>query len=740
MHIYYITGIYKANEVLICNEGDDGKFYLAADPSLVCYEEKHLILIGFDVVAIAIYYIGVPLFYFYLLFVLVRRAPMGVHDAKLNYNFGFVWGRFEEDVYWWELVDIIRKLGLVLVGQLVRTPMVQTIVGAILIGIVLAANFYFRPYKQEVYDFFDMFVSSIEMIIFMLGTLVITRPHVDENGQFGTFADGRAMFDDASVLEGTVLTLIPIVLISGLFAIVFDCKMIAHNRRANRVRDTKGVSLNETCFHIKHYDPALVYWAEEASEKQLALFRKVEKMLTNVSRDLALKSTESRRTTYGEQLTVHERVLNWLAERPAVGNTLKKYVSEMALAAVHDMKAAKKHDGIQLGYRADKVIGEVIRPATALWLAEMATQEEKEAVAALLSELGAYHEAKEKEKEAKERVPTLKRIPTSMQLVVPKTKGKNVWERAQKATLKKEKNDMHETLRLAELTEILDELCVSVNCEHIVLVPVTAAHKYVPLPRLIIESYEYNGGDQEKEKAAISARTDWKPEDQTVITPAGMCLEEGKAVLVDCFPLDTKRFPDASKKAGLLAISQLCVPVVAGKTNDAMDAFLATAEVSGTKAAAESGGATIIGILKCINKVAFSGTAAGVPFDPRIDVDLALSAARKLVDRSQSYGARRKAAVIMSRFGKGKADAAKPSRLADAITAIPAPSCSAVPPATMMVCEGARRSRGTAARPHGAWSYSLLRHHRPRRHRHRRCRRRYRRHCRSDSRVGHAPL
>lgn len=142
----YITGIFKANEILICTDGDDDKQYLVANPNLVCFEGTHLVLVGINFIAIMVYHVGVLTFYVYLLFHLVPKR--GLNDPKLNYNFGFVWNRFEPHCYWWELIDTVRKLGLVLVAQLVSVPAVQSIVGAFLVGIVIAANFYFRPYQK----------------------------------------------------------------------------------------------------------------------------------------------------------------------------------------------------------------------------------------------------------------------------------------------------------------------------------------------------------------------------------------------------------------------------------------------------------------------------------------------------------------------------------------------------------------------------------------------------------------
>ena len=43
MHVYYITGISKALEVLMCEGGEGGsKAYLAANPEMTCWEGAHM--------------------------------------------------------------------------------------------------------------------------------------------------------------------------------------------------------------------------------------------------------------------------------------------------------------------------------------------------------------------------------------------------------------------------------------------------------------------------------------------------------------------------------------------------------------------------------------------------------------------------------------------------------------------------------------------------------------------------
>ena len=153
MHMYYLTGVSKTIEMFKCTEGPDGETFLSASPALLCWEGEHSVLAAFNVFAFFVYLIATPIFYGYLLFVLVPKR--GLYDPKLNANFGFVWGRFEEKFYYWEAVEMIRKLGLCLVQVLVTDPIIQTNCAVVIVGILLVTNLMHRPYIKFRYECAD---------------------------------------------------------------------------------------------------------------------------------------------------------------------------------------------------------------------------------------------------------------------------------------------------------------------------------------------------------------------------------------------------------------------------------------------------------------------------------------------------------------------------------------------------------------------------------------------------------
>ena len=144
MHMYYITGVSKCIEMLSC-DGAPGEQYLVASPALRCWEGEHAYLVGLNIVAICIYFVLTPFMYVHVLFHLVPKY--GRHHPRVFSNFGFIYNRFEARVYWWEMVEMIRKVGLVLVLIFAPSAEAQSMGGLLCVSVVLLGHFYYRKWR-----------------------------------------------------------------------------------------------------------------------------------------------------------------------------------------------------------------------------------------------------------------------------------------------------------------------------------------------------------------------------------------------------------------------------------------------------------------------------------------------------------------------------------------------------------------------------------------------------------------
>jgi hypothetical protein len=188
LNIYYLTGVSKALVLLQCESAGDGsKPYLAADPTLPCWEGTHAKIMGLNVISLLLYVLLVPLGYAYILF---RRCPKeGLRSPRLYNVFGFLWGRFEDRCYWWEVAEItLRKLPLVIISIFVPGAIYKCMVGILLIGALMAFNYVKEPYTLYRHDLLDQMVSTAEVLLFLFGILAEYRAEGELAGS-GGFVD-----------------------------------------------------------------------------------------------------------------------------------------------------------------------------------------------------------------------------------------------------------------------------------------------------------------------------------------------------------------------------------------------------------------------------------------------------------------------------------------------------------------------------------------------------------------------
>ena len=105
----------RSFEMLSCRQG-----VLVAAPSIKCGQGIHIPLVVIDAFAILIYAIGIPAMYTYVLFVLLKRR--GYNHPRFSANFGFLYMRFERRYFWWEFVEMFRKVSMILI-QVCAPPM-----------------------------------------------------------------------------------------------------------------------------------------------------------------------------------------------------------------------------------------------------------------------------------------------------------------------------------------------------------------------------------------------------------------------------------------------------------------------------------------------------------------------------------------------------------------------------------------------------------------------------------------
>ena len=101
--------------------------------------------VGVTIVLGTWYTVGVISLYVLLLFRLLRKRGLG--DPRLKALFGFVYLRFEERFYWWELLETGRKMMLVIIKVFVDNSLLKVVVTAPVVLFGLITNLLYNPFK-----------------------------------------------------------------------------------------------------------------------------------------------------------------------------------------------------------------------------------------------------------------------------------------------------------------------------------------------------------------------------------------------------------------------------------------------------------------------------------------------------------------------------------------------------------------------------------------------------------------
>jgi hypothetical protein len=161
-----------------------GVWYLTADYRLRCDGEDYAFYSTVAALGILVYPIGTPLLYFTLLYrnrhKLHATGP-AVTSAACRKRFGFIYGRYEPEYYWWELVEMTRKL-LLTGGILFLAPgsVAQLACALVIAAYFMAAHIKCQPYAD---DDDDNLQVPLYALISMISSSLLSTPSDDDNLQ-----------------------------------------------------------------------------------------------------------------------------------------------------------------------------------------------------------------------------------------------------------------------------------------------------------------------------------------------------------------------------------------------------------------------------------------------------------------------------------------------------------------------------------------------------------------------------
>jgi len=149
---------------------DPKSAWLTQDVTIICGSDKHRAAKALAYVAMATYSVGLPVLYAVLLYT-ARHAIRGETESTvLSRSIAFLYTEYETSVYFWEIVEMLRRLLLVGVMVLFQGNMMQLTVGTLLAAVFFLFQMQANPYKANADDLLAATSSFCLVVVFLCAT------------------------------------------------------------------------------------------------------------------------------------------------------------------------------------------------------------------------------------------------------------------------------------------------------------------------------------------------------------------------------------------------------------------------------------------------------------------------------------------------------------------------------------------------------------------------------------------
>ena len=189
--------------------GDDGKYELISYPDITCdgSDMRWLGIMIFSFFSGIFFIIGVNSIYFCIL------KNIKTTDETMVRRYGFIFLRYVEDCYMWELVTNIRKIFTIIAGvALSRSGVGQVCMMLVVVIIMLALQYYFEPYEITRSNNLEK-----RLLLIQIGQLILTL-----------------IWEITGLNEDTMSGLMLFVLGCGIILVIIELALIIYDMKVER--------------------------------------------------------------------------------------------------------------------------------------------------------------------------------------------------------------------------------------------------------------------------------------------------------------------------------------------------------------------------------------------------------------------------------------------------------------------------------------------------------------------------
>eukprot|EP00164_Ancoracysta_twista_P005991 GFYU01008258.1.p1 GENE.GFYU01008258.1~~GFYU01008258.1.p1 ORF type:complete len:2339 (-),score=326.96 GFYU01008258.1:72-7088(-) len=186
LSITYVVIAKKTFEGLDCVTEADGRRFLDAQPNILCSvddDEDFAFLQPRALLMTFLLVMGIPLLFAVLLFTQVDMLAAESRKQML----GYLYGRFKLNVFWWELMILLRKLLLVLATVFfTRFPWFQVAAGMAVLFVSIIIHIWYQPYYSKLVNAVDFLLMVNNFMVMFSGLLFFNMK--EDSLQYEVFA------------------------------------------------------------------------------------------------------------------------------------------------------------------------------------------------------------------------------------------------------------------------------------------------------------------------------------------------------------------------------------------------------------------------------------------------------------------------------------------------------------------------------------------------------------------------
>jgi len=230
-----------------------------------CYVGEFWLYGAIALVAIIFYALILPLSLCRILVVKVKRE--GLQNERMLRVYGFLYTRFRDDVWYWEIPEIFRKFMFaftIAISRALDLTALEQVVLILMVVVLVALCVLVRPFKFHYQDLCELATTSTEVIL-VVGSIVV----VNRQGP-----------DDYPAVEWIMTVALCFGLSACVFGLIIDQLRLNLAARINKIRTRTGLSLSDKLFDVYFNDCFILRFLESASKDSIKAFKNVEDMLT----------------------------------------------------------------------------------------------------------------------------------------------------------------------------------------------------------------------------------------------------------------------------------------------------------------------------------------------------------------------------------------------------------------------------------------------------------------------------